>query len=56
MFYCVAPSCSHVAESGSQFCGDHNGRKLAWYSVKRDDGRTVNVRAESQEAAERAVR
>jgi hypothetical protein len=53
-FYCAAPSCAYHAESGSQFCGVHNGRTLAWYSVKRGD-RTVNVRAESQAAAEQAV-
>lgn len=53
-FYCVAPSCAYRAEAGSQYCGAHNGRKLAWYSVRRGE-RTVNVRAESQAAAEKAV-
>lgn len=53
-FYCAAPSCPYVAESGSQYCGEHNGRKLAWYAVERD-GRRVNVRAESQAAAELVV-
>jgi hypothetical protein len=53
-FYCAAPSCAHHAEAGTQFCAVHNGKQVAWYSVKRGD-RTVNVRAESQAAAERAV-
>ncbi len=51
MFYCTAPSCPHIAEQGSQYCGTHNGRSLRWYSVERD-GKRVNVQAESVGDAE----
>jgi hypothetical protein len=54
MFYCVAPSCSHVAEAGSQYCDAHSGKRVQWFSITRADGSRCNVRAES-EAAARAV-
>lgn len=52
-FYCAAPSCAYHATADSQYCRIHNGETLTWYAVERPGMPTVNVRAESQEQAER---
>jgi hypothetical protein len=47
---CAAPSCSYQAEPGSQFCDVHNGRAVEWFSVRKPDGRTVNIRTTREHA------